>query len=151
MHRAILGHYSISANVPACLVKPTPGRHPTSPNFPAFKKVARALILQMACEYLQQCSCRSHRGLLEGMVGASHNLSTTLACSPHNSQQRKLERGSQLPGTRHPDFRHILTAVALQHPAEKVTFLFERLFKTFSHSFSSSPRFHLQPSKKLYL
>lgn len=101
---------------------------PVLPTSTAFKKVASALILQMACEYLQQCSCRSHRGLLEGMVGASHNLSTTLACSPHKSQQRKGERGSQLPGSRHPDFRHILTAVVLQHPAEKVTFLFEMLF-----------------------
>lgn len=43
------------------------------------KKVASALILQMACEYLQQCSCRSHRGLLEGMVGL---LTTSAPRSP---------------------------------------------------------------------
>lgn len=92
--------------------------NPYPPPTPTSEKVARTLILQTACEYLQQCSWRSHRGLLEGMVWASHNLSTRSPV-PLTTASWKGERGSKLQGSRHPNFRQILTAVALQHRAER--------------------------------
>lgn len=81
---AILGHYSITVNVHTCLVKRPPYPHPL--------KVASALTLQTAREYLQQCSCGSHRGLLEGMVG----LLTTSAHARRFPSQQPAEKGREV-------------------------------------------------------
>lgn len=107
-------------NVHTCLVK-------RPPSTPLPRKVAGSLILQTACEHLQQCSCRSHRGLLEGMVGL---LTTSAHARWLPSQQPAEERGERFTITR-------LTSPGLQTHSQcsgsaalsrKVTGLFETLF-----------------------
>lgn len=65
--------------------------------------------------YLQQRSCRSHRALLERMVGLLTS-SAHASCSLSQQPVERKESSSQLLGSRHQDFRLVLTAVCSSEP-----------------------------------
>lgn len=70
---------------------------------------------------------RVPQGLIRGNGRASHNLSTRSPVPPHNSQRRKGERGSQLPGSRHPGLQTHSLCSGSAALSRKVTGLFEIL------------------------